>query len=103
MTVTIHDLRSWKSEGKRWAMLRAYDFPTAQILDRAGVPVLLVGDSVGRSVLGSANELPVTMEEMLDHTRAVARGVQHAMGVGGRPFRSFRARIEASAGTSVPS
>jgi ketopantoate hydroxymethyltransferase len=41
MTVTIHDLRSWKSEGKRWAMLTAYDFPTAQILDRAGVPVLL--------------------------------------------------------------
>ena len=55
MTVTIHDLRSWKSEGKRWVMLTAYDFPTAQILDRAGVPVLLVGDSVGDNVLGYAN------------------------------------------------
>src|SRR6476661_8221808 len=94
MTVTIHDLRSWKSEGKRWAMLTAYDFPTAQILDRAGVPVLLVGDSVGRNVLGYANELPVTMEEMLHHTRAVARGVEHAMVVGDKPFMSFQASIK---------
>src|SRR5947208_2380747 len=94
MTVTIHDLRSWKSEGKRWAMLTAYDFPTAQILDRAGVPVLLVGDSVGRNVLGYANELPVTMEEMLHHTRAVAGGVEHAMVVGDMPFMSFQASIE---------
>ena len=94
MTVTIHDLRSWKSEGKRWVMLTAYDFPTAQILDRAGIPVLLVGDSVGRNVLGYANELPVTMEEMLHHTRAVARGVEHAMVVGDMPFMSFQASIE---------
>src|SRR6266487_1977947 len=94
MTVTIHDLRSWKSEGKRWAMLTAYDFPTAQILDRAGVPVLLVGDSVGRNVLGYANELPVTMEEMLHHTRAVARGVEDAMVVGDMPFMSFQASVE---------
>src|SRR5213596_3773985 len=82
MTVSIHDLRAWKSDGKRWAMLTAYDFPTAQILDRAGIPVLLVGDSVGRNVLGYPNELPVTMEEMLHHTRAVARGAEQAMVVG---------------------
>ena len=94
MTVTIHDLRSWKSEGRRWAMLTAYDFPTAQILDRAGVPVLLVGDSVGRNVLGYANELPVTMEEMLHHTRAVARGVEDAMVVGDMPFMSFQASTD---------
>src|SRR6187200_3128374 len=92
--ITIHDLRTWKSEGKRWAMLTAYDFPTAQILDRAGVPVLLVGDSVGRNVLGYANELPVTMEEMLHHTRAVARGVEHAMVVGDMPFMSFQASAD---------
>src|ERR1051325_7845949 len=72
--ITIHDLRTWKSEGTRWAMLTAYDFPTAQILDRAGVPVLLEGDSVGRNVLGYANELPVTMADM--------------------PFMSFQASIE---------
>jgi 3-methyl-2-oxobutanoate hydroxymethyltransferase len=94
MTVSIHDLRAWKSDGKRWAMLTAYDFPTAQILDRAGIPVLLVGDSVGRNVLGYPNELPVTMDEILHHTRAVARGVERAMIVGDMPFMSFQASVE---------
>jgi len=94
MTVSIHDLRAWKSEGRRFVMLTAYDFPTAQILDRAGVPVLLVGDSVGRNVLGYANELPVTMEEMLHHVRAVARGVEGAMVVGDMPLMSFQASVE---------
>ncbi len=94
MTVSIHDLRAWKTEGKRWAMLTAYDFPTAQILDRAGIPVLLVGDSVGRNILGYPNELPVTMEEMLHHTRAVTRGVERAMVVGDMPFMSFQASVE---------
>jgi 3-methyl-2-oxobutanoate hydroxymethyltransferase len=94
MTVTIRDLRAWKTEGKRWAMLTAYDFPTAQILDRAGIPVLLVGDSVARNALGYDNELPVTMEEMLHHTRAVARGVEHAMVIGDMPFMSFQVSVE---------
>ncbi len=94
MTVSIHDLRAWKSEGRRFVMLTAYDFPTAQILDHAGVPVLLVGDSVGRNVLGYANELPVTMNEMLHHVRAVARGVERAMVVGDMPFMSFQASVE---------
>jgi 3-methyl-2-oxobutanoate hydroxymethyltransferase len=91
--ITITDLRAWKAEGTRWAMLTAYDFPTAQILDRAGVPVLLVGDSVGRNVLGYPNELPVTMDEMLHHIRAVARGAEHAMVVGDMPFMSFQASV----------
>ncbi len=94
MTTTIHDLRAFKAEGRRWVMLTAYDFPTAQILDAAGVPVLLVGDSLGRNVLGYENELPVTMEEMLHHTRAVARGAEHAMVVGDMPFMSFQASTE---------
>jgi 3-methyl-2-oxobutanoate hydroxymethyltransferase len=94
MTVSIHDLASWKAEGRRFAMLTAYDFPTAQILDGAGVPVLLVGDSLGRNVLGYPNELPVTMEEMLHHTRAVARGVSRAMVVGDMPFMSFQTGTE---------
>ncbi len=92
--ITIHDLRAWKTDGTRWTMLTAYDFPTAQILDAAGVPVVLVGDSLGRNVLGYANELPVTMEEMLHHTRAVARGVEHAMVVGDMPFMSFQASTD---------
>jgi 3-methyl-2-oxobutanoate hydroxymethyltransferase len=94
MRVSIHDLRAWKAEGKRFVMLTAYDFPTAQILDRAGVPILLVGDSVGRNVLGYPNELPVTMEEMLHHVKAVARGAEHAMVVGDMPFMSFQASVE---------
>jgi 3-methyl-2-oxobutanoate hydroxymethyltransferase len=94
MGVTIHDLRTWKSEGKRFAMLTAYDFPTAQILDRAGIPVILVGDSVGNNVLGYETTLPVTMEEMLHHTRAVARGVEGAMVVGDMPFLSYQVSLE---------
>ena len=93
-TVSIHDLRAWKGEQRRWVMLTAYDFPTAQILDRAGVPVLLVGDSLGRNVLGYENELPVTMQEMLHHVKAVARGAEHAMVVGDLPFMSYQASID---------
>jgi 3-methyl-2-oxobutanoate hydroxymethyltransferase len=94
MTVTIRDLRTWKDEGRRWAMLTAYDYPTAQILDRAGVPVLLVGDSVATNALGYENELPVTMDEMLHHARAVARGAEHAMIVGDLPFLSYQVSVE---------
>src|ERR1700675_4382737 len=94
MTVTIHDLREFKSKGKRFVMLTAYDFPTAQILDRAGIPVILVGDSVGRNVLGYANELPVTMDELLHHLKAVARGTERAMVVGDMPFMSFQASVQ---------
>ena len=94
MTVTIRDPRAWKSEGRRFAMLTAYDFPTAQILDAVGIPILLVGDSLGRNVLGYPNELPVTMEEMLHHTRAVVRGAEHALVVGDLPFMSFQTSVE---------
>ncbi len=90
MTVTIRDLRAWKTQGRRFAMLTAYDFPTARILDEADIPVLLVGDSVANNVLGYENTLPVTMEEMLHHTRAVARGARNAMVVGDMPFLSYQ-------------
>jgi 3-methyl-2-oxobutanoate hydroxymethyltransferase len=92
--ITIHDLKAWKAEGHRFTMLTAYDFPTAQILDRAGIPVLLVGDSVGNNVLGYPDTLPVTMEEMLHHTRAVARGAERAMVVGDLPFLSYQVSLE---------
>ena len=94
MPVTTHDLRRWKQQGKRFAMLTAYDHPTARILDRAGIPLLLVGDSVGRNVLGYENEIPVTMEEMLHHTRAVSRGAENAMVVGDLPFLSYQVSLE---------
>jgi 3-methyl-2-oxobutanoate hydroxymethyltransferase len=75
-------------------MLTAYDFPTASILDEAGVPVLLVGDSLAQNVLGYDTTLPVTMEEMLHHTRAVARGSKNALIVGDMPFLSYQTSIE---------
>jgi len=91
MSVTIKDLQAYKREGRRFAMLTAYDFTTARILDEAGIPVLLVGDSLGMTMLGYADTLPVTMEEMLHHTRAVRRGVQNALVVGDMPFMSYHA------------
>lgn len=94
MTITIHDLRTFKTEHRRFAMLTAYDHPTAAILDAAGIPVLLVGDSLGRNALGYPNELPVTMEDMLHHTRAVVRGAATAMVVADMPFMSYQASVE---------
>ncbi|HEX6207858.1 MAG TPA: 3-methyl-2-oxobutanoate hydroxymethyltransferase [Actinomycetota bacterium] len=91
---TINDLRSFKAEGRRFAMLTAYDYPTARILDEAGIPVLLVGDSLANVVLGHPTTLPVTMEEMLHHTRAVARGATSALVVGDLPFLSYQASQE---------
>jgi 3-methyl-2-oxobutanoate hydroxymethyltransferase len=92
--VTIHDLAAWKREGRRFPMLTAYDFPTARILDEAGIPVLLIGDSVANNVLGYETTLPVTMEEMLHHTRAVARGATQALMVGDMPFLSYQPSVE---------
>ena len=94
MPTTVQDLRAWKQEGKRFAMLTCYDFPTAQILDEAGIPVLLVGDSVANTTLGYDTTLPVTMEEMLHHTRAVVRGARNALIVGDMPFLSYQVSIE---------
>jgi 3-methyl-2-oxobutanoate hydroxymethyltransferase len=94
MPVSIHDLRAYKARGERFVMLTAYDHPTAQVLDEAGVPVLLVGDSLGQVVLGYDSTIPVTMEEMLHHTRAVARGARNALIVGDMPFMSYQASVE---------
>ncbi len=94
MNVTIHDLRAWKAAGRRFTMLTAYDFPTARILDEAGIPVLLVGDSLANNVLGYETTLPVTMEEMLHHTKAVARGARSALVVADMPFLSYQTSLE---------
>lgn len=94
MPVTIHDLSRMKRERKRFVMLTAYDFPTAQILDEAGIPVLLVGDSLAQVILGYDTTLPVTMDEMLHHTRAVVRGAKNALIVGDMPFGSYQISID---------
>jgi 3-methyl-2-oxobutanoate hydroxymethyltransferase len=94
MSITVRDLRAFKAQGRRFAMLTAYDYPTAQILDEAGIPVLLVGDSLAQTILGYETTLPVTMEEMLHHTKAVARGAKHALIVGDMPFLSYQVSLE---------
>ncbi len=87
--MTIPRLWEKKSAGERITVLTAYDFPTARILDEAGVDVLLVGDSLGMVVLGYENTLPVTMDEMVHHTKAVGRAVRRALVVGDMPYFSF--------------
>ena len=91
MPVTVRDLATWKVRGERFAMLTAYDALTAQVLDEAGIPVLLVGDSAGMVVLGHSSTLPVTMEDMLTLTAAVARGARNALIVADLPFGSYQA------------
>jgi 3-methyl-2-oxobutanoate hydroxymethyltransferase len=92
--ITIPDLYKKKAEGKKITMLTAYDYPTAQIVDQAGIDVILVGDSLGMVVQGEANTLPVTMEEMLYHTKLVSRATQSAMVVGDLPFLSYQSGRE---------
>jgi len=92
--VTTQTLRRMKKSGTAITMLTAYDYPTAQALDRAGIDVILVGDSLGMVVLGYPNTLPVTMDDMLHHCRAVARGAQYALLVGDMPFMSYQISTE---------
>ena len=88
--VTVPELRAARERGRKIVVLTVYDYPTARILDASGVDVLLVGDSLGNNVLGYESTLPVTMEEMLHHTRAVARAARHALVVGDMPYLSFQ-------------
>jgi 3-methyl-2-oxobutanoate hydroxymethyltransferase len=92
--ITLHTLGRMKQRGERIAMLTAYDYPTAKLLDAAGLDVLLVGDSVGMVVLGYPTTLPVTMEDMIHHCRAVARGASRAMLVGDLPFMAYQVSRE---------
>jgi 3-methyl-2-oxobutanoate hydroxymethyltransferase len=87
--VTAQTLLEMKLAGLAITALTAYDYPTARLVDQAGIDLILVGDSVGMTVLGYDSTLPVTMEEMLHHTRAVARGVKRAFLVADMPFGSY--------------
>jgi len=92
--VTVTSLQKMKTEGKKITMLTSYDYPCTRVLDEAGVDVLLVGDSAGNVFSGYENTLPVTMEEMLYHTRAVARAARRALVVGDMPFMSYQVSME---------
>jgi 3-methyl-2-oxobutanoate hydroxymethyltransferase len=87
--VTAVSLQRMKARGERITMLTAYDYPTARLLDAAGVDVLLVGDSLGMVVLGHDSTVPVTVEHIVHHTAAVARGARHALVVADLPFMSY--------------
>ena len=87
--LTVGDIAKLHADGQRIAMLTAYDYPTAKLLDEAGIPLLLVGDSLGRVMLGYENEIPVSMADMIHHTAAVTRGAKHALVVGDMPFLSY--------------
>ena len=93
--VTPESLLSYKREGRRITALTAYDYPLARLLDEAGVDVILVGDSLGMVVLGYPDTVPVTMDDMLHHVCAAARGVQRALLIGDLPARSYRTPTEA--------
>jgi 3-methyl-2-oxobutanoate hydroxymethyltransferase len=92
--VTTLTYRRKKERGEIITMLTAYDYPTAMAMDKAGIDSILVGDSLGMVVLGYENTLPVTMEEMLHHCRAVARGAKAALLVGDMPFMSYQVSVE---------
>ena len=92
--ITTQDLRVKKQRGERITMLTAYDYATALALDQAGIDTILVGDSLGMVVLGYDNTLPVTMEDMLHHSRAVARAARRAFLIGDMPFMSYQVSVE---------
>jgi len=88
--LSIPDVMARKKSGPKLTMLTAYDYPTAKIVDQAGIDLILVGDSLGMVCLGYADTVPVTMEEMVHHTAAVTRGAERAVVVGDLPFLSYQ-------------
>lgn len=89
MRVTIGEIKEMKQRGDKIPMLTAYDYSTARLLDEAGVALILVGDSLGMVMLGYESTIPVTMDEMIHHTKAVVRGTKHALVIGDMPFMTY--------------
>src|SRR5271165_465623 len=91
--ITTSTLLEKKRRQETITCLTAYDYPSARLVDEAGIDMVLVGDSLGMVMLGYENTLPVTMQEMLHHTRAVRRGVKHAFLIGDMPFASYHVSL----------
>jgi len=89
MRVTITEIKEMKPKKEKIPMLTAYDYVTAKMIDEAGVPSILVGDSLGMVMLGYESTIPVTMEEMIHHTKAVVKGARRALIVGDMPFMTY--------------
>ena len=94
MRITINQIRGMKQKGEKITMLTSYDYSTAKIVDEIGIPLILVGDSLGMVVLGYETPIPVTMEVMLHHTKAVVRGTKQAMIVGDMPFMTYHTSVD---------
>jgi 3-methyl-2-oxobutanoate hydroxymethyltransferase len=94
MRITINQIKEMKQKGEKITMLTAYDYSTAKIIDEVGIPLILVGDTLGEVVLGYESTIPVTMDEMLHHTKAVVRGRKNAMVIGDMPFMTYHISIE---------
>lgn len=92
--ITVSVLREKKAQGLKITMVTAYDYPSARMVEEAGLDMILVGDSLGNAVLGYENTLPVTMDEMVHHTRAVCRGTRHTFVVADLPFLSYHVSVE---------
>ena len=93
MKNTVLTFQQAKKEGTRLSMLTAYDYSTAKLVDAAGINSILVGDSLGNTILGYEDTLSVTMEDMIHHTAAVARGAKNALVIGDMPFMSYQASV----------
>lgn len=94
MRVSTTQIQAYKKRGERFPMITCYDYSTARIADEAGIPIILVGDSLGMVMLGYPDPVPVTMDMMVHHTKAVVRGTQKALIVGDMPFMSYQISLE---------
>ena len=92
--VTVPDLLQMKKEGRKITKVNLHDYPTAVLADRAGIDIVMIGDSIGMVVLGYSNTLPVTMEEMIHHAKAVVRGAGHCFVVCDMPFMSYQTNAD---------
>jgi 3-methyl-2-oxobutanoate hydroxymethyltransferase len=93
MRVSINDIKEMKSKKEKIVMLTAYDYSTAKLVDEAGIPSILVGDSLGMVMLGYESTVLVTLDEMVHHTKAVARGTKQALVIGDMPFMTYHTNI----------
>ena len=92
--ITIADLQGKKKAGRKITMMTAYDYPTASLVDQAGIDTILVGDSLGMVMLGYESTVPVTMDEMIHHCKAVCRGNTYSFVIGDMPFLSYQVSLE---------
>ena len=93
MRITVNQIKEMKQKQEKIVMLTAYDYSTAKLVDEAGIPLILVGDSLGMVVLGYDSTIPVTMDEMIHHTKAVTRGTKQALVIGDMPFMTYHTDI----------